>query len=191
MVLCALCPYNDSKKKLNVEDIESLKDCPRCPISPVKEPTAKKLKLDKVPIEVLKNDPHEQCPVQLPIGVDFMGKCPYLEGMLVAIHGKCPVNGSIENAEPVDYTKCPFLKDGKLVLQIDEEAQNVDDSVNPNNLFCGLITHKDANDDGMESARKLGERLAHNLISKGALEVMTKAQSIIHSSIGVSTSASS
>ncbi|XP_018574436.1 uncharacterized protein LOC108913368 [Anoplophora glabripennis] len=179
---CSTCPYNNNKY---IEDIENLNECSQCPVSPTKEPSTKRQKLDDIPSDILASDPHEQCPIQIPIGADFMGKCPYLEGILVSDLNKCPVSGLISN-----YAKCPFLKESIASFQTDNAIDNLttgDNLIATDNgnvkLFCGLVPHKDATTEGMESARKLGERLAQTLISKGALEVMSKAQSIIHGSI--------
>lgn len=189
---CSTCPYNNNKY---IEDIENLNDCSRCPVSPAKEPSTKRQKLDDIPSEILAADPHEHCPVQIPIGADFMGKCPYLEGILVSDLTKCPVSGFVSNLNAVNYTKCPFLKDAIVNLQTDTTVDNlttIDNLATTGNgnikLFCGLVPHKDATAEGMESARILGERLAQTLISRGALEVMSKAQSIIHGSVTAGSS---
>ncbi|KAJ8918486.1 hypothetical protein NQ315_008183 [Exocentrus adspersus] len=178
---CATCPYNDKKY---VEDIESLNDCGKCPISPTKEPSTKKQKLDDLPRNILAEDPHEKCPIQIPIGADFMGKCPYLEGILSSgSTSKCPVSGSVANTIiDSDYLQCPFLKDAGKSFQLDSTTIEGLTSISSDiKLFCGLLPHKDATIQGMENAKKLGEKLAHSLISEGALEIMSKAQAIIHS----------
>ncbi|KAJ8983681.1 hypothetical protein NQ317_003469 [Molorchus minor] len=178
---CATCPYNKSNRKFT--DIESLNDCNKC-VSPSKEPVFKKQKLAEIPSEILKNDPHEKCPVQLPVGVEFMGKCPYLETGLENIHDKFP---SVNSTTSTDLMKCPFLKQNVLTQILDPvHINDTNTSEHANKLFCGLVSHKDASIEGMESARILGERLAHNMASKGALEIMAKAQSIIHNSTIVS-----
>lgn len=178
---CATCPYNNNKY---IEDIESLSDCVKCPNSPTNEPSEKKKKLD-IPNDILAVDPHEHCPIEIPIGADFMGKCPYLEGILASNVDKCPVSGSTDNINVLNYSKCLFLKDTMLNIKMDKAINNLVGTDQENiKLFCGLVLHKGATVEGMQNAKKLGEKLAQALISKGALEIMSKAQSIIHNSIG-------
>ncbi|CAH1183146.1 unnamed protein product [Phaedon cochleariae] len=171
---CATCPYRNSDTP--VGDIENLECFNKCAIINT-EPTKKRPKLD-IPAEILKNDPHDSCPVQLPVGADFMGQCPYLENRFQAGTSKCPVNGKIESDVPLDEasTKCPFLQSNALPLDnlIEEE---------PNDSYCGLVLHPQATPEGMEAARRLGEDLARDLIGKGALEVMTQAQAIVHGQV--------
>lgn len=167
---CTQCPYKNGDLK-NIEDI-----CANCPSSPIKEPRSKRAKIDDIPSDVLKNDPHEHCPIQMPVGADFMGKCPYLE-----------VNDNIKT--------CPFTKDGKLKesFQLGGDIETVQkivastsqENVNNNKtaqvrLYCGMILHKDIGEEAFSVAENLGIRLAKKLISKGALEVMKAAQDIIH-----------
>ncbi|XP_028143064.1 porphobilinogen deaminase [Diabrotica virgifera virgifera] len=161
---CAQCPY----RTIKVKDIENL-ECIKCPVNSG-EPSSKKPKLDDIPTELLKNDPHDKCPIQLPVGSDFMGKCPYLENKLATSEGFEPTE--------VEYAKCPFLQ-GEIMKYSENNALEQSTS-DDKNLFCGLVIHKDATYEGMLTAKKLGEKLANNLIAKGALEVMSKAQAIIH-----------
>lgn len=183
---CATCPFNNRAMTTSIEDIECLKECVKCPNSPISENPSKKARYE-VPSEVLKNDPHEKCPVQMPIGADFMGKCPYLEAGMVHAEGKCPVNGSIEGAAALpDKSQCPFMmRNGKIdVPQLAEKLQSLQES---DNLFCGLVSHKDASLETFRSALLLGKSLAQKLTKKGAVEIMTKAQAVIHSSIPTSS----
>lgn len=160
---CASCPYNsDTAASSCVKDIENLKSCDTCP---EKNP-AKKIKLDSIPVELLKNDPHEQCPVSLPVGVDFMGKCPYLE----ANSGNSPASNTIEGAELLK--QCPFLKQANL--------SEVQPSSSESNTFCGLVPHGDTPLESLKQAQDLGFKLAEALLKKGAGEVMAKAQATIH-----------
>lgn len=170
---CATCPYKNGVNS----DIENIECSKRCPLNTPEEPVPKRQKID-VPLELLRNDPHDQCPIQIPVGADFMGKCPYLESQEFSEESKCPVSGHILSVKPEDYAKCPYLKENSIKLQ--EPVKEATES-EQENLFCGLVLHKDATFEGMTEAKKLGERLAHNLISKGALEIMTKAQAVIHS----------
>lgn len=182
---CATCPYN---KKEYIGDIESLNNCIECPNSPIREPSPKKQKLEDIPSDIFAIDPHEHCPIEIPVGADFMGKCPYLEGILATDIDKCPAGGSIGNISVLNYSKCPFMKESMVNAQVDEKVKYLINTGSGNiKLFCGLVPHKDATIEGMESARKLGEKLAETLISKGALDIMSKAQSIIHGSIVASS----
>ncbi|EFA03098.1 porphobilinogen deaminase [Tribolium castaneum] len=160
---CTACPFNTSNQSTScVRDIENLKRCDTCP----DQMPAKKIKLDEIPVEVLKNDPHEHCPVALPIGADFMGKCPYLEANM----DKCPVNGKIEGAELLK--QCPFLKEAKTEIKAGPSDSNT---------VCGLVPHTETPVETLKQAQDLGVRLAQSLLGKGAGEVMAKAQATIHS----------
>lgn len=134
-----------------------------------------KAKLLDIPTEYLKNDPHDKTPVKLPVGVDFMGQCPYL-----TLLSKCPADDKVNVDEISGYKKCPFLNEyNSLIGNNSGEEPDVisDDS---DKLFCGLVPHQEATYNSMYAARKLGEDLAQRLISKGALDVMSKAQATIH-----------
>lgn len=163
---CATCPYKDFKP---IEDIESL-ECGKCIDNG--EPISKKIKLDDIPTELLKNDPHEKCPIQLPIGSDFMGKCPYLENKLATSYGLEPT--------AAEYSKCPFIQ-GKILNVQEINKLETSNIVEDDNLICGLVTHKKATYNGMVSAKILGEKVANILIKKGALRIMSNAKNIIHS----------
>lgn len=177
---CSTCPYNPVQKNAcGTSDIESL-----CPFRTNEEncTTAKKVKLDedkKIPAELLKNDPHERCPVEIPIGLDFMGKCPYLESDLIQA-GKCPVKGYAEGSSAEN--QCPFLKDRKMnvVPTLTIPAQS---SKSNTFGFCGLVPHKDVPINIFEASQKLGEQLAESLMKKGATEIMTKAQACIRGTV--------
>lgn len=174
---CEQCPYKNKSKNV-VVDIENIHCIERCIGEGIDGPSAKKIKLNDIPTNILKNDPHDQSPVKIPIGADFMGKCPYLESQIALSKS---LNGSSDESQP-DYLKCPFLFENILTnnaLDSTEEVSCIDQK--EDNLFCGLVRHKEASACGMELARKLGMDLARNLMSKGALDVMGKAQDIIHS----------
>lgn len=174
---CDSCPYKN-KNMAAVVDIENISCSVKCAGEAGDGPSSKKLKLEDIPTNVLKNDPHDQSPVKIPIGADFMGKCPYLESQ-IQLNQK--TNGGSDTAEEPDYEKCPFLFENVLsnnILDVTGESSNKEHE--EDNLFCGLVLHKDAAACGMEQARKLGVDLANRLISKGALDVMAKAQAIIH-----------
>lgn len=175
---CDSCPYKN-KDMVSVIDIENIQCAGKCVGESGDGPSSKRLKLDDIPTNILKNDPHDQSPVKIPIGADFMGKCPYLESQIEMNKNS---NGSSDQSDP-DYQKCPFLFENVLsnnVIDVTNESSSTEQRED-NDLFCGLVAHRDALVCGMQQARKLGVDLAKNLISKGALDVMTKAQAIIHS----------
>jgi len=162
---CAECPYKSvCKSNKNIE-----KD---------NESPNKRIKIDNnIPVEVLKNDVHDQCPVSLPVGVDFMGKCPYLESNPnVSKH----VNVDIAKAGSLNIEKCPYFKEQKEQAQ--KQAVGSTEKCAASNLHCGLVPHHELPKDAMESAYKLGVNLAEKLISQGALVIMSKAQAHIRGS---------
>lgn len=148
----------------------------------------KKIKLDStINVDALKNDPHEHCPVQLPVGVDFMGKCPYLEQC--GTPRKCPVNGNIEGTD-LDKRQCPFMRDyDRLNINsndVDNTSQNDKsdgDLIKKNDLYSGLVPHPDLSKDVLDGVVQLGAKLANKLISNGALDIMEKAKMIIHDNL--------
>ncbi|CAH1111359.1 unnamed protein product [Psylliodes chrysocephalus] len=166
---CATCPYRNKQPVVDIENLE----CGKCP-SYSNEPALKKPKLLDIPTELLKNDPHEVCPIQIPVGADFMGKCPYLEAQL---------EGASSEATDIYISQCPFMQ--KKVLHIPDNKIQIDEGSGDfekesDKLFCGLVAHKQATIEGMNASRELGEMLAKDLIGKGAMDVMTKAQAIVH-----------
>lgn len=159
----------------------------------------KKLKTDhsgaeEINIDLLKSDPHNNCPLNIPVGFDFMGKCPYLDSSLINnTKNKCPVGGKVDS-ENFDVLKCTFFKENSESSRVEtqkvsEESKmekNVresDSNTESTNLFCGLVIHPDAPRNIFEESKKLGQRLAHKLIEKGAAEIMVKAQDFIRNSI--------
>ncbi|KAF7272671.1 hypothetical protein GWI33_014574 [Rhynchophorus ferrugineus] len=174
-IKCAACPYNNGTN--GISDIEC---CMNNVNSSMKEPPTKKIKRT-VPNEVLENDPHEKCPLEIPIGSDFMGQCPYLQGETDAIHSQFSLSTDEEIRE--NAKKCPFLKHEAEILNsntIPTEILNGNEDITTN-LFAGLISHHNITVENLNKAKLLGETLAKKLIEKGALEIMNKAQAIIHS----------
>lgn len=174
---CDNCPYRN-KNMIAVVDIENIQCAGKCVGESGDGPSSKKPKFDDIPTNILKNDPHDQSPVKIPIGADFMGKCPYLESQLDLNKN---TNGSSDQKDP-DYQKCPFLLENVLtnnIIDVSGESSSTEQRED-NDLFCGLVAHKDALAYGMQQAKKLGFDLAKKLISKGALDVMSKAQAVIH-----------
>lgn len=118
-----------------------------------------------------KIDPHDHCPISIPVGVDFMGKCPYLDEQG---HSKCPFNAEILNSsgEYSGHAKCPYLKGKpaeKAVLRTGRETK----------LYVGIVPSKRTPLWALEQAEHLGINLAERLQQKGALEVMKAAQAVI------------
>lgn len=177
MKMCAACPYKNNRS--NLEDIESLKDClSKCP-NKKESPPVKRVKLDNIPTELLKTDPHEHCPIQLPVGADFMGKCPFLEANLAVGDAKV-----IEHTSNLNITKCPYFKQGKLLPDPVQREDGCSLSEN-DDLFCGLVPHSDINIKAFRDAENLGKRLANALVKCGALDIMRKAQETVHNSVTV------
>ncbi|CAH0557805.1 unnamed protein product [Brassicogethes aeneus] len=185
---CASCPFNTRAITTSIEDMECLKECKKCPNKSSEEKPSKRQKLDEdILSDMLKNDPHEHCPVKMPIGSDFMGKCPYLESHSKA--GKCPVNATMEGTSTSTelYQQCPFMKNGNLSI-IENEILKTDDPIKESeNLYCGLVLHKEAPLEVFLKSLNLGKDLALKLAKKGALEIMTKAQAVIHSEVAASS----
>ncbi|VEN48950.1 unnamed protein product [Callosobruchus maculatus] len=160
-IRCNSCPF---KKESVCVDIEN------CSGGADGEPSQKKPKIDKtIPAEVLKDDPHEKCPIQIPVGAEFMGKCPYLEGK----------QNDTKQLDKLDIKQCPFINKQNATSERNTNEVDVGNKDN-NNSFCGLVSHRNAGIESMELAKKLGEDLAKKLIKDGALEIMSKAQAIVH-----------
>ncbi|XP_060517252.1 porphobilinogen deaminase [Cylas formicarius] len=177
-IRCSSCPYNNDGG-IAIEDIEC---CAKCPMNPSLEPATKKKKIE-IPDELLANDPHEKCPIPLPIGSEFMGQCPYLDGELTDISNQYGLKNDFMG--PSNANECPYLEQQKLLQHLHtkiEKSSEASAGIQENeNLFAGLVQHKDITKHNLEKARKLGERIARNLMEKGASDVMTKAQAIVHS----------
>lgn len=153
--------------------------------------------------KLLMSDPHDQCPVAIPVGADFMGKCPYLDGQGPSnLHNqstsKCPVNPEIltltGNFLPQNLSSCPFLTKS----QIDEQHKYILNKTVINNdiqksevivqnqtipikdistkLYVGIYPSKKTPLWALEQAEHLGKNLAEKLMQKGAQQVMAEAQ---------------
>ncbi|XP_058461177.1 porphobilinogen deaminase [Malaya genurostris] len=141
------------------------------------------------------------CPSNsFPVGVDFMGDCPYVSTeQKVDKSGrdalKCPISGKWAGDKPAERSslkatgldKCPFLVQQAKIFDYNENLHRtivtptLEDSSEI--LFCGMFRHKNVQRSIFESVEKLGQRLAHYLISKGALDIMKCAQNEIHSKV--------
>lgn len=210
---CAACPYNTNKtttptgscsqNTCTKTDIECLHECSfkqkesqKCPFKQGGGPS-KKPKLNdstdranSISVDLLKDDPHEHCPIDIPVGLDFMGKCPYLDKNIVNLNtNKCPVNGEILGETKLNIDKCPFMNSGQLQIICGNNSKSEDSKKIPestpkenSNLFCGLVSHPDISIETFKEAEYLGSRLAKKLMAKGATEIMAKAQAHIRNS---------
>jgi hydroxymethylbilane synthase len=144
---------------------------------------------------------------KLPIGQDFMGKCPFFnteqkvsfsecDGTQNKQCGECPYSNKAANEIPKEaLEKCPYMQEkstsnGKAVELIDYEAMAKNDtSVKQSliadfkeiKLYCGLYCHVEKQRSTFEKCENLGIKLANKLIAANALEVMKVAQDEIHS----------
>lgn len=174
-----------SLDKNTITEPENKLTCPKCSY----EIPYKRQKLDdsennveKTKIDLI-NDPHEHCPVTIPVGADFMGKCPYLDAQGPS---KCPVNAEILTLDgqhsSQNVTKCPYLSKGKIQVQIElkNDIKTVEKMTTcpyrEPKLYVGLCPSKKTPLWALEQAEHLGINLAEKLLKKGALEVMTEAQ---------------
>lgn len=209
---CAMCPFGFKSYESNLldannksscsennctkTDIECLKQCSFKRQIEENGNSKKKAKVEEshteVPSEILKNDPHEHCPMKLPIGIDFMGKCPYLDPdtNLVNIYPKSPsLFGHPQNLKEGDYKKCPFLRQSLLKTSNNNNKEEPSTSENTKEntvqslkLYVGLVPHEDVPEWALNEAQNTGTRLAEKLMKLGATEIMTKAQNYIRSS---------
>ncbi|KAK9890551.1 hypothetical protein WA026_010627 [Henosepilachna vigintioctopunctata] len=174
-------PYKQNKRCENgLNKIDSIElsdssvtnciDSKSCSSLAEDEVPRKKQKLEEVSSQLLENDPHDLCPVQMPVGSDFMGKCPFLESSPVSAK-KLLID--IEKQLP---TKCPFSSIQETVSTSKQEIS----SSSKNNNYCGIVLHKSVEKNVFEMVELLGQNLAESLIKKGALEVMEKARAVIH-----------
>lgn len=167
-----VCPYSGKSLKESKNDTVEEKS-PACPFDPLKS---------------------------MPIGQDFMGECPVLNteqkitfDITPECSGeslKCPMTGKIfvpPTNEEID--RCPFMH--KQVELIDYEAnalkepkmktKSLIENVEDCRLYCGFFCHKESLQPTFDKCENLGVKLANQLISAGALEVMKVAQDEIHS----------
>lgn len=203
---CAVCPYKNSSLKeteTNIssctrtfctkKDIECLNECSfkgTCTKKPTarkgQSPVHKKQKTtatdpsvnatadDTSTSDLLKDDPH----LDLPIGYDFMGKCPYLESKLNPKTSKT----TTKDDKP-DIKKCPFYRNAPSIVCSSAESTKTAATLNGDeDCYCGLVPHIEIGKYAMDAAADLGVRLAKKLVERGAEEVITNAQNTIRSS---------
>ncbi|KAB0798710.1 hypothetical protein PPYR_09703 [Photinus pyralis] len=197
---CAVCPFGfksyDASNIGNISsctadkctntDIECLQQCSfKRPTEETNGNIPKKQKSQNPPAELLNTDFHQYCPLKIPVGLDFMGKCPYLESEFNTVNiypKRCPIfnKGQVEGMNG-DFSKCPFLKEGLLqeVIPDNNNKEKEASASNNSNLYVGLVPHVDIPESSLKEAQQLGTRLAKNLMNQGATEIMSKAQEII------------
>uniref|UniRef100_A0A1L8DZL6 hydroxymethylbilane synthase n=1 Tax=Nyssomyia neivai TaxID=330878 RepID=A0A1L8DZL6_9DIPT len=128
--------------------------------------------------------PHERCPLSIPIGQDVMGECPFFDTtQKVNLAEEFGPEGSCPHATtpPPPIEKCPFLVNQVKLIDCDaEQREHKGDISLPADanipLFCGLFRHLSRTEDFLAKSEALGKQLADALIAKGAIEVMSKAQ---------------
>lgn len=150
--------------------------------------------------EKIGEDPHDSCPVNLPIGIDFMGKCPYLDSH---VENKCPFKAEILTTTGKHINapgECPFLNETKAgssklcpftiknhppITISDNSVSNVNANslktcpYREPKLYAGIVPAKRTPLWSLEQAEHLGINLAEELLKKGALPVMQAAQAAI------------
>lgn len=103
---------------------------------------------------------------------------------------KCPFSGAKQTTITLPgHDSCPFLQKTIKMFDYGDEQKPQSTEVLPvlsddtMNLFCGMFRHKCYDYELYAKSEKLGQALADDLISKGALEVMKCAQDEIHSKV--------
>ncbi|KAF5281532.1 hypothetical protein FQA39_LY05067 [Lamprigera yunnana] len=189
---CTQCPYYfknniknvSGKNKCNNSDIECFKKCSFKRIyEETNEVITKRQKSETdMSKELLKTDPLVHCPMKIPIGLDFMGKCPYIDTR-ENLTKECPVygKGQIDGMDG-DFNKCPFLKENVLQSILSTDLVEFEKHGNNGCLYVGLVPHEDVPEISLNEAENLGNRLAKKLIELGATEIMNKAQEFIRNS---------
>lgn len=136
----------------------------------------------------------KDCPLNIPVGQDVMGECPYVDTSqkILSADGSHSA-GTIPNLGQGNIANCPFLSGSKLedtrnnetevkkcpfVSETESGADDTNDVNDPTEptLYCGLYRHNCYRLDLFEKCEALGKSLATSLIENGALKVMNKAQ---------------
>ncbi|XP_073836815.1 porphobilinogen deaminase-like protein l(3)02640 [Musca autumnalis] len=111
-------------------------------------------------------------------------KCPF-----ASMHSKCDITLSAKPPKrgyEDTVGKCPFLQKTVKMFDYSDDEKPHSNANNiliedVDNLFCGLYQHDCHDRQLYVKCNMLGQQLAEELIKKGALEVMQKAQAEIHS----------
>lgn len=108
-------------------------------------------------------------------------KCPF-----TSLHNNN--NNNKTDSETKTLEKCPFLQKAVKMFDYADEEKPQSSEVpilieDVDNLFCGLFRHACFERDLFVRSNKLGQQLAEELIKKGALEIMKRAQAEIHSKV--------
>lgn len=166
------CYLNIDEKSKSVNDSQKSDD-------DVPAPTLKKMRLSKIidhshfTSDDIKNSiicPHSlstpkskstgnrACPLELEIGQDVMGQCPYFD---------------------TSDTNQICIKSSHSCDSPSDKDQTVSETTSPDQLFCGIFPHSCWSKRQFEKCELLGKDLAQKLIEKGALSVMESAQNQI------------
>ncbi|KAL1382808.1 hypothetical protein pipiens_013214 [Culex pipiens pipiens] len=139
------CPYSSEIEKLSSVESNELIESGKCDDG--------------------KNDPS----ATFPVGVDFMGDCPY-----VSTEQKVDQSGQsgLNKRKILDYNE--NLEREIVAPKLESTSEH---------LFCGMFRHKHVAKEIFDECEQTGIRLAQDLIGKGALEVMKCAQNEIHSKV--------
>ena len=141
--------------------------------------------------------------LNLPIGQDFMGDCPYFsteekvkfEEVGAGDVLKCPVLSNVSNVEQIQH--CPyFSKHGEVqLIDYEENCKNGTNTTSSSHviedhhesdvyLYCGMFCHDlPKYKIVFDKCETLGRDLANKLIAVGALDVMRCAQAEIHAKV--------
>lgn len=130
--------------------------------------------------------------------VASQAKCPFSTGKKPSVDETDRIAPAIvEPKLPISDEKlvpqvCPFAKTASSTEVANNapsgsnkstDTEESDDTVDDTTLYCGLYRHQCYNIDWFEKCEILGQSLAKNLIEKGALKVMEKAQLEIRKAI--------
>lgn len=150
--------------------------------------------------------PSSKCPLNLSVGQEVMGQCPYAGSNQIMLKpsSSCD-NFSIEDraVEMKKHIGCPYKNEAsfsnpdiakymtystfssKINANTTNENKNENsgdyDAVEP--LFCGIYPHRCWPMKVLEQCEQLGKNLANILIKKGAIPIMECAQNNIRKQI--------
>ena len=171
-----------------IEDcVNACNSCPYRREKPSPSPTNKKTIETKIFIQ---DRPREsKCPINYPIGSEFMGKCPYLD--LISNSDLSEDTDYFQLYEGTDQIKCPFILEfvskkksscsTSKVSKFSKFSKKLKKGSNFKKLYCGIILHDDAHFRAYEDAELLGRTVADKLLEKGAQDIMDAAKNIVHS----------
>lgn len=185
------CPYLNSEQKILASDVKS---------SIEQSTAARQENTTAEELPQTKSDVVGQCPY---FNAEIKNNASTLEN--VQHLAKCPVSSAINlsmvdevdklipmstksttsSGESLVQQVCPFVKAISSTESADNapsgsnkstDTEESNDTVDDTTLYCGLYRHQCYNIDWFEKCEELGQFLAKDLIEKGALKVMEKAQ---------------